>query len=85
MHNGAFGSLEEVMVFYNHGGALGKGLDWPQQTLSSDSLNLSKNEINDVIAFMKSLADTTNTQQKVFPLPQFPNKKWNRRTWGGTY
>ncbi len=85
MHNGAFNTLEEVMEFYNHGGALGKGLDWPQQTLASDSLNLSKNEINDVIAFMKSLADTTNTQQKAFPLPLFPNKKWNRRTWGGTY
>lgn len=85
MHNGAFNTLEEVMEFYNHGGALGKGVDWPQQTLASDSLHLSKNEINDVIAFMKALADTSNMQIQAFPLPKFPNKKWNRRTWGGTY
>ena len=85
MHNGAFNTLEEVMEFYNHGGALGKGIDWPQQTLASDSLHLSNNEINDVIAFMKSLADTINTHTQAFPLPQFSYKKWNRRTWGGTY
>jgi cytochrome c peroxidase len=85
MHNGAFNTLEEVMEFYNHGGALGKGIDWPQQTLSSDSLHLSKQEINDVIAFMNSLSDTTNMGTTKFPLPDFPNKKWNQRIWGGTY
>jgi len=85
MHNGAFSALEEVMEFYNHGGAVGKGIDWPQQTLASDSLHLSKQEIKEIIAFMNSLSDTANMGTPQFPLPKFPNKNWNQRTWGGTY
>ncbi|MCL9980154.1 MAG: hypothetical protein NBV77_01795 [Bacteroidia bacterium] len=57
MHNGAFATLEEVMDFYNHGGAVGKGLNWTQQTLSPDSLNLNSREISQIIAFMKTLSD----------------------------
>ena len=36
MHNGKYNTLEEVVDFYNHGGAAGKELELPQQTLSSD-------------------------------------------------
>lgn len=56
-HNGAYTTLEEVLDFYNNGGALGLGLDLPHQTLSGDSLGLEKHEIQDIISFMKSLTD----------------------------
>ncbi|NJB69732.1 cytochrome c peroxidase [Saonia flava] len=57
MHNGAFGTLEEVMDFYNKGGGQGMGLDVPYQTLPPDSLELSKKEIRSIISFMKTLTD----------------------------
>ncbi|OCB75472.1 cytochrome-c peroxidase [Flavobacterium crassostreae] len=58
MHNGVYTTLEEVMTFYNNGGGRGLGIDVPHQTLASDSLKLSKQEIKDLIAFMKTLTDT---------------------------
>ena len=57
MHNGVFASLQEVMEFYNQGGGAGLGLDVPNQTLSSDKLNLSQQEIEQVIDFMGGLTD----------------------------
>ena len=57
MHNGAFSSLNEVMDFYNEGGGVGLGLKVPNQTLSADKLNLNKQEIDAVIAFMAALED----------------------------
>nr|WP_162988894.1 cytochrome c peroxidase [Pedobacter schmidteae] len=57
MHNGAYKTLEQVMDFYNQGGAAGKGLALDNQTLPSDPLNLSKKEIQDIIAFLKTLND----------------------------
>ncbi len=59
MHNGGFKTLEEVIEFYNHGGGAGLGLDIPNQTLSSDRLNLTKQDKNDIISFIKSLTDTS--------------------------
>src|SRR5690606_10242612 len=56
-HNGAYETLEEVMDFYNNGGAVGIGLDLPHQTLAGDSLKLNNTEIQDIISFMKSLSD----------------------------
>jgi cytochrome c peroxidase len=58
-HNGAYTTLEEVIDFYNHGGAGGAGLGYEvsNQTLSPDSLNLSKKEIEALIAFINSLTD----------------------------
>lgn len=58
MHNGVYETLEEVMDFYNKGGGTGLGIAPPNQTLPPDKLNLSKSEIRDVIAFMKTLNDT---------------------------
>ncbi|WP_244542975.1 cytochrome-c peroxidase [Aquimarina amphilecti] len=57
MHNGVYKSLKEVMDFYNRGGGAGIGIDQEYQTLPPDSLNLTEQEINDVIAFMKSLTE----------------------------
>jgi cytochrome c peroxidase len=57
MHNGSMKTLEDVMDFYNAGGGLGLGLNVPDQTLPSDSLGLTKQEMDDVVAFMKALTD----------------------------
>ncbi len=58
-HNGAYATLEEVVDFYNNGGAAGLGLTYevPNQTLPPDKLKLSKKEIAALIAFMESLTD----------------------------
>ncbi len=55
MHNGVYNTLEEVMDFYNRGGGAGIGINQPYQTLPPDPLNLTKQEIDDIIAFIKSL------------------------------
>jgi cytochrome c peroxidase len=57
MHNGAFTTLEEVMDFYNEGGGAGLGLSVPNQTLAADKLELTQQEIKDVVSFMESLSD----------------------------
>lgn len=55
MHNGVYQTLEQVMEFYNNGGGAGLGIDLPNQTLSTQRLNLTQEEVSAVIAFMKSL------------------------------
>jgi cytochrome c peroxidase len=57
MHNGGMKTLEDVMRFYNAGGGKGLGLDVPHQTLPADSLGLTRREMDDVVAFLKSLTD----------------------------
>lgn len=57
MHHGAYETLEEVMEFYNLGGAIGMGLALPHQTLPADPLQLSNEEIKQVIAFLHTLQD----------------------------
>lgn len=62
MHNGVFTTLEEVMDFYNNGGGKGLKIAPNNQTLPFDKLNLSKKEITDIIAFMKTLTDKVGKQ-----------------------
>lgn len=57
MHNGVYKTLEEVLDFYNRGGGAGIGITLDNQTLSPDPLNLSKKEIKEIIAFLKTLDD----------------------------
>ena len=57
MHNGAFGSLEKVMEFYDKGGGTGLGLEIPGQTLSALPLNMTEQEKSDIIDFLKALTD----------------------------
>jgi len=59
MHNGLFYTLEDVLEFYNLGGGAGMGLQVENQTLPDAPLNLSKQEIKDIIAFMESLTGTS--------------------------
>ncbi|WP_196895729.1 cytochrome-c peroxidase [Aureivirga marina] len=79
MHNGVFNTLEEVMEFYNNGGGAGQGMDVENQTLSDAPLNLSEQEISDIIAFMKALSDKKQFDEKVNLPTDFPNKSWNQR------
>ncbi|MBC8767778.1 cytochrome-c peroxidase [Arenibacter sp. BSSL-BM3] len=57
MHNGLFATLEDVLAFYNLGGGAGMGLEVENQTLPDAPLNLSQQEIEDIIAFMETLSD----------------------------
>lgn len=59
MHNGVFGTLDEVLSFYNDGGGLGHGLNYENQTLPEDSLGLNQSEIEQLKAFMHALTDST--------------------------
>ncbi len=61
MHNGAFKTLKDVMQFYNKGGGVGLGFPLEYQTLSSDPLNLTEDEISDIISFMESLTSPITT------------------------
>lgn len=61
-HNGAFSTLEEVIIFYNEGGAEGMGLEINNQTLSPDKLNLDQQEIKQLVAFINSLTDVSKAQ-----------------------
>ncbi|HEX5024578.1 MAG TPA: cytochrome c peroxidase [Agriterribacter sp.] len=63
MHNGSFKTLEAVLEFYNKGGGNGLGLPVKNQTLSAEPLNLSENEMGDVVAFLHALEDSVTIQQ----------------------
>jgi cytochrome c peroxidase len=63
MHNGVYNTLEEVMEFYNLGGGGGIGFDLPHQTLPFDELNLTDEEVNAIIAYVKTLSDDNVTTE----------------------
>ena len=85
MHNGVFKTLEEVIDFYDAGGGTGKGLLVSNQTLSSDSLKLTKKEKKDIIAFINSLNEEIPLQVPPLQLPASKNKELNNRVVGGEY
>jgi cytochrome c peroxidase len=60
MHNGVFGTLEEVVDFYDAGGGNGLGMRLPNQTLSAEPLHLTDEEKRDLIAFLEALTDSTS-------------------------
>lgn len=59
MHNGVFKTLEEVMEFYNKGGGSGLHIAPGTQTLPGNKLSLTEKEMKSIIAFMRTLTDTT--------------------------
>lgn len=85
MHNGVFTTLEQVIDFYDAGGGIGNGLDIPNQTLSSDSLHLSKDEKTMLIAFVKSLNEKIIFDSPPATLPRSKDKSLNDRKVGGNY
>ena len=59
MHNGVYRTLEQVVDFYDRGGGAGIGIELPNQTLSPEPLRLSRAEKRALVAFMRTLTDTT--------------------------
>lgn len=55
MHNGGYKTLKEVMEFYNEGGGKGFGLHFENQTLSDELLNLTNQQTDNIIEFLKAL------------------------------
>lgn len=58
MHNGSFKTLEAILDFYNRGGGTAF-TTIPNQTLSDQILGLNKQEKQAIIAFIKSLSDSS--------------------------
>jgi len=65
MHNGSMSSLEEVVSFYNDGGG---GRSTKDARL--ESMNLSKEEEAELVAFLKSLTDWNFVQNENFLLAE---------------
>lgn len=67
MHNGVFNTLEEVVEFYNKGGATGLHIQPVSQTLPFEKLELSEYEKKCLVEFMGALTDTVTNIQKFNP------------------
>lgn len=85
MHNGVFRTLREVIDFYDGGGGAGRGLEVPNQTLSSDSLHLTNAEKEDLIIFMESLNERVPFEDDPATIPLSDDKDLNNRKVGGLY
>lgn len=85
MHNGVFKTLNEVVDFYDEGGGAGHKLKVNNQTLSADSLKLSKEEKKDLLIFMQSLNEKVIFQPPPNQLPASTVKVLNLRKIGGEY
>lgn len=87
MHNGVFKTIEEVVDFYNKGGAVGLGINLPSQTLPPEKLNLSDAEQKQIVQFIKSLTDTSNVVYFKGTLPAIdnPSSELNKRVPSGGY
>jgi cytochrome c peroxidase len=85
MHNGVFRTMEEVLDFYDSGGGAGKGLQMINQTLSEDSLHLTRDEKKCIIAFLNSLNEKIQFETPPEKLPLSRNKVLNGRKIGGEY
>jgi len=80
MHNGVYKTLEEVVDFYNHGGATGFGLTLPNQTLPFDSLRLRPVERRAIVRFMRALTDTVGVTNR----PDVRQYQWRLRSVAAT-
>jgi cytochrome c peroxidase len=57
MHNGVYKSLNEVILFYQRGGGTGIGITLPNQSLPFDTLVLSADDKDALLAFLNTLSD----------------------------
>jgi cytochrome c peroxidase len=85
MHNGIFKTLNEVLDFYVAGGGVGKRLTVNNQTLSPDSLHLTKTEKGYVIEFIQSLNENILFEAPPSKLPRSSVRELNNRKVGGEY
>lgn len=72
MHNGVYATLDEVLDFYNRGGAAGIGIKLENQTLPIAPLKLSAQELADLKAFMEHLSDTSMISDPPTSFPKIP-------------
>jgi cytochrome c peroxidase len=85
MHIGVFHSLDQVIDLYDAGGGTGKKLKIDNQTLSTDSLHLTKEEKSNLVAFIHSLNENVIFEAPPVTLPVSSNKSLNKRKVGGEY
>lgn len=85
MHNGIFKTMNQLIDFYDGGGGAGRGLNVPNQTLSSDSLHLTNEEKINLISFISSLNEEIEFDKTPNKLPISKKKKLNSRKPGGDY
>jgi cytochrome c peroxidase len=64
MHDGSIATLRDVMYHY-----VGGGIDRPSRSDQLQAIDLSADQIEDVIAFMQSLTGS----KQVVTLPVLPN------------
>lgn len=57
MHNGTYTTLQQVVSFYNKGGAAGYNIHLPNQTLATDELQLTPAEQQQLVVFLQNLTD----------------------------
>ncbi len=85
MHNGVFNTIEEVIDFYDAGGAAGRKFNINNQTLASDSLKLTSTEKKELISFIHSLSENILFESTPEKLPVSSIKELNNRKVGGEY
>ena len=77
MHDGRFNTLEEVLDHYNDHIRMSSTLDILIREASNEyrepndpiALNLTKEEINEIIAFLKTLTDSTFINNEKYANP----------------
>ena len=85
MHNGIFGTMQQLIGFYDGGGGAGHGLAVPNQTLATDSLRLTAAEQQQLIAFIRSLDERIIFDTPPQQLPSSSDERLNARKPGGIY
>ncbi len=94
MHNGVYKTLEQVVNFYDHaaGNKFARDMrpdmkDLPFFTILPIELKLTDKEKKDLVAFIKTLTDTSAAKKSPSRLPAFndPYLKLNKRVIGGEY
>lgn len=75
MHNGIYYTLKEVLDFYNDGGGIGQGIALVNQTLPPEKLNLTEEEKQSIISFLKKLTDTTAAHKLPVALPPLDSEQ----------
>lgn len=63
MHNGVFQTLEDVIDFYDQGGAVGRKMELGNQTLPAEPLSLTKEEKRKLVLFLLTLNDDQKNQR----------------------
>lgn len=69
MHDGRFATLEDVVDFYSHGVNLSANIDTKMGFAHQKGVNLTSAEKQKIIAFLKTLSDTTFVTNPAFSNP----------------